>query len=94
MVTFCFVNVAMQSSSQSFAMDISECFFNPGNIYALVAFVFNVGMLSVHCLFVVRIVLFGMDTVMCCLIVLCLPDISDFRKCAVAPESAIAYCCC
>ena len=82
----------MQSSSHSFAMDISECFFNPGNMYALFAFVVSVGICSVHCLFVVRIDPFGMDTVMCCCIVLCLPGISDFKKCAVAPESAIAKC--
>ena len=75
-------------------MDISECFFNHGNIYAMVAFVFNVGIFSVHSLFVVRIVPFGMDTVMCCLIVFCFPDVSVFRKCEVAPESAMAYCCC
>ena len=93
-VTSFFVNVVMQSSSQSFAMDISECFFNPGNIYPLVAIVLNDGICSVHCLFVVRIVPFGMDTVMCCLIVFCFPDVSVFRKCEVGPESAIAYCCC
>ena len=53
----------------------------------------NIGICIVHCLFVVRIVPFGMDTVMCLLIVFCFPIVLVLRKSEVAPESAIAYCC-